>query len=240
MNDAPLSPGTPLPRYIQISEMLIREIAAGHLGDGARLPPERDMAAGLHTSVGTLRKALADLAAKGLVERVQGSGNYIRHRPDASSVYAFFRLERVRGGGLPTAQVLNVARLPKPVTAPVFGPSLIGHRIRRLRRLDDDVVAVEEIWLDASHAQMIDPQDLSESLYLFYRRDLNLVITRVEDRIGVAPVPDWAPDAFAPRPGSAVSHVERTSWGQAGVAVEYSRTWVDSDKARYMSRLGKG
>ena len=28
-----------LPKFVQLSEMLIREIAAGHLADGARLPP---------------------------------------------------------------------------------------------------------------------------------------------------------------------------------------------------------
>ena len=46
-----------LPKYVQIAEMLIREIAAGHLADGARLAPEREMAATLGTSVTTLRKA---------------------------------------------------------------------------------------------------------------------------------------------------------------------------------------
>jgi len=69
-----------LPKYIQVSEMLIREIAAGHLSDGARLPPERDMAVGLDISVGTLRKALADLEDKGMLERVQGSGNFAASR----------------------------------------------------------------------------------------------------------------------------------------------------------------
>ena len=39
--------GASLPRYIQISEMLIREIAAGRRADGSRLPAEREMAADL-------------------------------------------------------------------------------------------------------------------------------------------------------------------------------------------------
>jgi GntR family transcriptional regulator len=235
-----LASSASLPRYIQISEMLIREIAAGHLCDGVRLPPERDMAADLGTSVGTLRKALADLAQKGLLERVQGSGNYVRHRPAADSVYAFFRLERVRGGGLPTAQVLTVDCLPKPPGAPAFGPSEIGHRIRRLRMLDNVVVALEEIWLDGSHAAHIAPEDLSESLYHFYRRNLGLVIARVEDRIGLAPVPDWTLPAFDLPNGAPAAFVERLSWGEAGAPVEYSRTWFDTQKARYVSRMGKG
>ena len=72
-----------LPIYMQTAEMLIREIASGRLIDGERLPPERNMAADLGIAVGTLRKALDDLSAKGLLERVHGSGNYIRHNPDA-------------------------------------------------------------------------------------------------------------------------------------------------------------
>jgi len=109
-----MSKTSALPKYIQVSEMLIREIAAGHLADGVRLPPERDMADELGVAVGTLRKALADVEAKGMLERVQGPGNYIRHRAVVDSVYAFFRLELLRGGGLPTADVISVDRLSKP------------------------------------------------------------------------------------------------------------------------------
>jgi GntR family transcriptional regulator len=229
-----------LPKYIQVSEMLIREIAAGHLTDGARLPPERDMATEIGISVGTLRKALADLENKGLLHRIQGSGNYVRHKATVSSVYAFFRLEKVRGGGLPTAQVLDVCRLDKPADAPAFGPSRQGHRIRRLRSLDGEVVALEEIWLDGSYRDVILAGDLSESLYHFYRRDLGLIIAAVEDRIGVATVPDWTVPGFAPGAGTKAGFIERLSWAQSGDPTEFSRTWFDNDKARYVSRMGKG
>ena len=36
-----------LPIYVQISEMLIRDVSAGHYLDGARLPPERQLATDL-------------------------------------------------------------------------------------------------------------------------------------------------------------------------------------------------
>ncbi len=229
-----------LPKYIQISEMLIREIAAGHLADGARLPPERDMAADLDISVGTLRKALSDLVEKGMLERVQGSGNYIRHRGAVESVYAFFRLELIGGGGLPTAQVLSADRLNKPRKAPQFGPSNEGHRIRRLRFLDDELIAIEEIWLDGSHREVITVGDLSDSLYHFYREDLGVVIASVADEIGLGRVPEWAPDSFHLRAGATTGYIERVSWTASGEAAEFSRTWFDSGKARYVSRMGKG
>jgi GntR family transcriptional regulator len=229
-----------LPKYIQVSEMLIREIAAGHLADGARLPPERDMAVDLGISVGTLRKALSDLADKGMLERVQGSGNYVRHQTDVASVYAFFRLERTGGGGLPTARVMSVDRMAKETGMPAFGPSSDGHRIRRLRSLDKDVIAREEIWLDASYQDVVTPDDLSESLYHFYRHDLGLIIGSAVDDIGVAPVPDWRHESFGLRTGDMAGYIERVSSDAAGTPAEFSRTWFDYNKARYISRIGKG
>lgn len=231
---------TALPKYIQISEMLIREIAAGHLADGARLPPEREMAETLGISVGTLRKALGDLAEKGMLARVQGSGNYVRQVPADASLYAFFRLERLEGGGLPTATVLSVDRLPKADVVPDFGAAQDAHRIRRLRYLGADLIALEEIWLDAGYRDTVTASDLSESLYHFYRHDLGLIITSIVDEIGVAAVPDWAPASFHMAAGATAGYIERISYDATGASAEFSRTWFDYDKARYVSRIGKG
>ncbi len=225
-----------LPKYVQASETLIRDISAGRLRDGERLAPEREMAADMGIAVGTLRKALSELENRGLLERIQGSGNYIRHRPEASGLYAFFRLERLEGGGLPTADLLEVKRVTKPADLPSFGTSPEGHRIRRIRRLSAEPVALEEIWLDVKWADKIDPERVSESLYLFYRRSLNLWIVRAEDRIGIAPLPDWGL-SLGLFSGEAAGYVERFGETEAGEVAEYSRTWFNPDRARYVSRM---
>lgn len=228
---------TALPVYVQLSEMLIREINAGRLIDGERLPPERQMARDMGTSVGTLRKALDDLQRKGLLRRRQGSGNYVRALTDARSVYSLFRIELVQGGGLPTAETLSLDRMSKPDDLPTFGNSEEAFRIRRLRSLSGQPLVLEEIWLDGSLADQIAPNDLSESLYLFYKSRLNLWIARAEDRVGLGDCPDWSPMEFAPRPGQACGFVERTGWSQHNQSVEFSRSWFDSAKARYVSRI---
>ena len=226
-----------LPIYLQISEMLIREINAGRLQDGERLPPERVYAERLGISVGTLRKALDDLAEKGLLERIQGSGNYVRARADVQSVYAFFRVELLEGGGLPTAELLAIDRVPKPGGLPAFGSGADAHRIRRLRRLNGTPAILEEIFLDAGYADRIERRDLSESLYRFYRERLDLWITRAEDRMGLEPVPDWAPGAFGPRSGAPCLCATRVSFARDGARAEVSRGWIDTGVATYVARL---
>lgn len=235
MDTNPTSAPSRLPLHLQISEMLVRDIQARILLDGERLPPEKEMAKNLGVSVGTLRKALADLVEKGLLERIQGSGNYIRHKVDVDNIYAFFRLELHGGGGLPSADVLSINKLGKPDDLPIFGSSATGFRIRRLRRLNDLNVAIEEIWLDGSCANEIAAGDLSDSLYNFYKDQLGVRITRVEDKVGVSMAPGWVPSKF----GLATSHfgyIQRLSWDQHGHSAEYSRTWFDPTRVCFVTR----
>ncbi|WP_193141137.1 MULTISPECIES: GntR family transcriptional regulator [unclassified Meridianimarinicoccus] len=224
-----------LPKYLQIAEFLVREITAGRLRVGDRLPPERQMADGMGIAVGTLRKALARLERQGILERRQGSGNYILDTDQGGSIYAFFRLERLDGGGLPRARVLSVTRLPKPADLPDFGGSDTAHRIRRLRYLDDRAVAAEEIWLDGEITDRLDAQALSESLYLYYRETLGLWITAIEDRIGVDAMPGWGQDTGCDE-GAVCGHVLRQSRTSDGALPEVSRTWFNHDRARYVAR----
>jgi len=226
-----------LPKYLQTAELLVREIAAGRLADGAKLPPEREMATEMGVAVGTLRKALSDLESKGLLERIQGSGNYVRHKSEAAGIYAFFRLEALEGGGLPTAEVLDIARLAKPGDLPNFGRTNDGHRIRRLRLIAGQPAALEEIWLDAGWTETVQRSEILESLYLYYRTKLGLWITRAEDQIGIGSVPNWAPDRFGLSAGAPVGFIERWSRTDTNEIAEYSRTWFNTEVARYVARM---
>lgn len=229
---------TALPKYVQLSELLIRDIAAGRLADGSRLPPERDLSKQMNVSIGTLRKALARIEEMGLLERIQGSGNYVRAREGVPSVYSLLRIELVTGGGLPTAELLSVDRLPKPEGAPFFGPSDEGWRFRRLRFLNETPAAMEEIWLDASRAESVVRSEVSESLYVFYREKLDLVIARAEDRVSLAPMPSWVDARLAVPAGAAAGYIERVSRDTAHAPVEYSRTWFNTQTVHYVSRMG--
>ena len=145
--------------------------------------------------------------------------------------------ELVGGGRLPTAEVLSVERFPKPADLPAFGSSAEGNRIRRLRSLGGKPAALAEIWLDGSRVETLAVEDLSESLYLYYRKALGLWIARAEDRIGVDDVPAWAPTAFGLPAGAPAGFIERIGWSREGDGAECSRTWFDHRIARYVSRM---
>jgi GntR family transcriptional regulator len=241
---AHLTPAKPLPLFLRLAELLARGIAAGHYQAGERLPPESELSLSLGASVGTLRKALALLASRGLLERKQGSGTYVRARMPAQvhnasrSVYEFFRLELESGGGLPSALLIDLKKVRRPVSVPAFGAgtSALGYRVRRLRFLNDTPVAVEEIWFDARHRDHLRIEQLDEALYHFYETELGFWISRAQDRLKVGTVPDWAPAALQLAPGQACCQIERQAWSSGGTLEEFSNTWVNTQLAHYVAR----
>ena len=68
----------PGPRYLAIVEALAEGLAAGALGRGARLPTHRDLADRLGVTVGTVSRAYAEAARRGLVSGEVGRGTFVR------------------------------------------------------------------------------------------------------------------------------------------------------------------
>jgi len=227
-----------LPTYLRIAEGLTRDIGAGLLRPGDKLPPERDMARAQGVTVTTLRKALALLAERGLLDRRHGSGNYIRAGDGAQGVYALFRLERPGGGGLPTAELIALARCAKPADLPDLGSeAAMAWNIRRLRSLDHLPVAVEDVWLDGRFEGPLTPQRVSESLYRSYRDLLGLQISRAEDRLSAGPLPSWAEGRIDVAPGAVMGLARRRAFDADGRIAEVSSTWFDPARAAYVARI---
>ncbi|MFD7393847.1 GntR family transcriptional regulator [Streptomyces virginiae] len=89
-----MTPPAPSRRHA-IADDLRNQISKGHLKAGERLPSEAQLAARYAVSTPTLRNALALLQAEGLVEKLHGSGNFVRH--------PLHRTTYVGGGHTPSA-----------------------------------------------------------------------------------------------------------------------------------------
>jgi GntR family transcriptional regulator len=238
---SPSKKPTRLPLYVQISELLHREIAAGHWVPGERLPTESQLAEDLDVAVGTLRKALKVLEDDGLLERRQGSGTYVRKPPEGGAVYQFFRLELLKGGGMPRAVTQSVTLLESDEVAEQFGAE-IGKgkkywRIRRLRYLNQTPIAAEEIWFDGRHAEQLSVEEMHESLYVHYREEFEFWMTHVTDEVSCQEAPEWACQLLKKTVPSTLGWISRQAWANNGQIEEYSQTWFDPLLSRYVARL---
>ena len=68
------------PRYLAIAEALATDIDDGCLAAGARLPTHRDLAWRLGVTVGTVTRAYAEAARRGLSAGEVGRGTFVRER----------------------------------------------------------------------------------------------------------------------------------------------------------------
>lgn len=69
---------SPVPLHHQLSGLLARLITSGYYQPGEAIPPERQLCERYGVSITTVRKAVLDLAAQGLVERAVGRGTFVR------------------------------------------------------------------------------------------------------------------------------------------------------------------
>ncbi|MEQ8354673.1 MAG: PLP-dependent aminotransferase family protein [Kiloniellaceae bacterium] len=65
------------PRYMAIADALARDITAGHLKAGQRLPTHRDLAWHLGVTVGTVSRAYAEAERRGLTSGEVGRGTFV-------------------------------------------------------------------------------------------------------------------------------------------------------------------
>jgi DNA-binding transcriptional MocR family regulator len=70
----------PGPRYVAIVDALAGDVASGLLKTGARIPTHRDLALHLGVTVGTVSRAYAEAARRGLVSGEVGRGTFVRAR----------------------------------------------------------------------------------------------------------------------------------------------------------------
>jgi GntR family phosphonate transport system transcriptional regulator len=89
-----LQRGQGLTAWRQIADALEGEIASGLLPAEVRMPTESQLATRFGVNRHTVRRALAELAAKGLVRAARGSGTFVESRPLAYRIDARTRFSQ--------------------------------------------------------------------------------------------------------------------------------------------------
>lgn len=106
-------PTPPRARYAQVKEALRQSIASGQWRPGDRVPSEHELTRKYRVSRMTVNRALRELTAEGLVERIQGLGSFVAQLHPISSFLQVRDLheEIAERGHTHTTEVLHVGRL---------------------------------------------------------------------------------------------------------------------------------
>jgi DNA-binding GntR family transcriptional regulator len=138
ISSADLVRAIPTPIYQQLKRRLRQQIETGDWPPQFKLPAEVDLAQELGVSRGTVRHAIQELSADGLLVRVHGRGTYVTstvlEQPLADSLVAFSEELAVRGIAFETRLISQELVSPTLRVAGLLATGW-GQRVFALRRV---------------------------------------------------------------------------------------------------------
>ena len=138
------------PLYHQLKQRIADDIEKGNYPVGSRIPPEHELENIYQVSRVTVRRALAELTADGLLERKQGKGTFVSEpsvNRDMKSIHSFHDSCRKSGKRAGT-RVIRIAEKPADAADCAELGLSAGERVIetvRVWKADDIPVAVEII-----------------------------------------------------------------------------------------------
>lgn len=180
------------PLFLQVKRAVIHSITSGEWPPGCMLPPEPELCARFGVSIGTLRRAIGELVAEDKLIRRQGHGTFVRSYTNNTYWNRFQRYEGVNGKLIVwSSELVQFERLrPDGVVAKALKlaeDERVVHIVRKIWRNDKRLYCGrDDVFLPASKCPHLDPSDFnnfSSSLYAFFERKLNIVITNVADTL---------------------------------------------------------
>lgn len=161
------------PLYHQLMQRIRTDIDRGTYPIGTRIPPEHELEQLYQVSRVTVRRALAELTAEGLLERKQGKGTFVSApmiRQNLKSLHSFHdscRINKVT----PSTDVIHVIETKADSRDAEELNVAAGSRVletMRVRRADGVPVVLEKNRFSMAYAYLQD-QDLTGSLYSVLR-----------------------------------------------------------------------
>ncbi|MGD0019788.1 MAG: GntR family transcriptional regulator [Candidatus Limnocylindrales bacterium] len=229
----------PVPLHHQVYLDLRAALAADEWKPGGQLPTERELAERYGCSLITVRRALNDLAREGRLERTRGRGTFVTELPivrDIAGQIGF--ADEVRALGYEPYTVVVAARFEgaSPVVAAALGIPVDTsvHYLERVRGADNVPLLLEQVRLPAYRLPgLLDHDYRVESLWDVLENDYHLPIGRRQETLSAVVPSAREARLLGLRTRRPSIQLEGTAFTTGGEPIEYSRTVVSPERARY-------
>ncbi len=229
----------PRPLYRRLHDALAEALRLGIAGPSGRLPSERQLSLRLGISRVTLRRALDELSADGLLSRRQGARTTVARRVEKmlSTLTGFS--DELRARGIEPGQRWMSRRTvaPSPSEAMALGLSVTDSIVRlvRVRLADGHPIAIER----AAVPQAILPSGelVTDSLYDALAR-LGSPPVRGVQRIRAGLMTRVDAELLHSDPGAPLLIVERRCLLADGRPVEFTETRYNGESYDFLTDLG--
>jgi GntR family transcriptional regulator len=233
------------PLYEVVKRHISEAILLGEWSSGTVIPSENALAADFGVSVGTVRRALAELVSEGMLMRRRKTGTVVTGWAPLHNLryfFQYFRLHNKAGALLKSrtalldyqlseATVLEADKLLIEVGSPVY-------RLHRLRSIDGVVAMHEHFTVVASKVPNFPgPEELPELLYRYLLEHYGLRVAAVREQLtaGLATEEDCRLLEL-PSP-HAVMIIDAVSFDQAATPVMMTHQRASTEHFMYVNEV---
>jgi len=186
-----VDPANPIPKYLQIRAWLKERIQTGNYKAGEKLPSEIELSKMSGVNRNTLRQAISELVAEGILRKEKGMGTFVSSSTPVILKHTLkqissFRDDLSESGMTEKSLILSkgIEEAKDHIARALHleeGDNVIA--VRRLRTGNDIPLMYEETYLPSAMFENILGMDLTGSMYTLFSERFNIILARSEQRI---------------------------------------------------------
>ena len=233
------------PLYARVEATLAEQIAQGQLVAGIQLPTEEQLVDRFEVSRTTIRKAVDNLVARGLIEIRRGKGTFVAHpkvTQDLTELTGFAE-DMVVLGRHPSSRLLDkriVAADGKTASALGIAPGTQVYRIERVRLADGIPMSFDETYLPLEIGNKVVSNDLDvEPIFDLLENKYALPLLEASYQLEAVIADERVSQALNIKIGAPIFLIERTSYSTGQHPVDYEKLYYRGDSIRFATRLSR-
>lgn len=234
-----------VPLYQSIKLELIRAISGGKVQAGMALPTEKELSERYNVSIGTVRRAMADLVAEKVLVRQQGRGTFLAPFDSARMLNSFWHI--VRKDGVREIPLVQTLRFEESAASAATAERL---KIRRgdpvYEVLNVMLLGGEPTLLDAlqipkalfptlTHAQFV---KRDSTIYDLYRNGFGVTVARTVDQLSSVPADADTAKKLDIALGTPLLEIVRVAYTFENQPVELRRSLLHTEKYEFVDETG--
>jgi GntR family transcriptional regulator len=234
-----------LTAYQEVKQKITEDLVRGRYPMGQALPAEKDLSKELDVSIGTLRKAVDELVAEGIVVRRQGRGTYVAEHDLKRLLYYFFHVVKHDADKKVNPRVELVSLTSAVATKEEANKLQIkeGAAVWRLVNclyLENKCVMIDHITLDKMRFKNLTRADFINregSIYQLYQMKYGQTVVRSSERLRAGLAGKQYSEWLDLQPDSPVLIIRRVALGIQDEPLEWRVSTLNTSQHEYFSEL---
>jgi GntR family transcriptional regulator len=228
--------------YKEVKRQMLRALASGEWNPGESIPAEKRLCERFAVSIGTLRKAIDELAAENILIRHQGRGTFVATHNREQQSFRFFNV--VGHDGDKTYPVLNLIGFEKKKADPLAAEKLgLAGNAKVLAFTNvlslhgepvivDDITLAEALFPKLTEAQI---RNRTNTLYNLYQSSFGVNVIRTDERLRAATATAAQAKLLGIKTGAPLLEVRRVAYSYNRQPVEWRISHVNTAKHEYVA-----